>query len=92
MSQIMLWPEGKGPKTQTDAPKRGKHYVEPRGYAAPPGTGPEGETCGTCQHHVINRMSKNYHKCELAEHRWTGGRGSDILVRSPACRHWERET
>lgn len=26
----------------------GKNYVRPAGYAAMPGTGPEGETCGSC--------------------------------------------
>lgn len=59
------------------------------GYAAPPGTGPAGETCATCTHHVIKRMAKNYHKCRLAKHLWTGGTKSDIRVRSPACSMWE---
>lgn len=69
---------------------RGKHYVEPRGYAAPPGTGPAGETCGSCRHYVVKRMAKTYPKCELARHGWTGGRKSDILVRAAACRFWEK--
>ena len=72
--------------------RRGKHYVEPRGYAAKPGSGPVGETCGSCIHHGVKRMSKSYHKCELAAAIWTGGRGSDILVRSPACSKWEKIT
>lgn len=57
----------------------------PRGYAALPGTGPDGETCGTCKHHVIRRYAKNYHKCELMSTCWTGGGATDIRVRSPAC-------
>lgn len=69
--------------------KRGKHYVEPRGYYAPPGTGPEGETCKTCKHHVVRQYSKRYHKCALAQARWTGGRSSDILTRAHACKGWE---
>lgn len=69
-------------------PERGKHYVQPRGYAAPPGTGPKGETCGSCAHHCALRYAKNYHKCGLNRARWTGGRGTDILVRSPACSKW----
>lgn len=85
-SQIMFWPKGKEPAV---SPKRGKHYVEPRGYAAAPGTGPEGETCGSCKHHAIRRFAKDYHKCALMEAKWTGGRGSDILVRAPACKCWE---
>ena len=62
---------------------------QPRGYAAPPGTGPEGETCKTCRHLFRNEMSKTYLKCGKAQHKWTGGRASDILARAPACREWE---
>ncbi len=73
---------------------RGKHYVQPRGYVCPPGSGPEGETCGTCKH--ANRQSnysenKSWIKCGLNRTRWTGGRGTDILARSPACRKWEAD-
>jgi hypothetical protein len=70
---------------------RGKHYIEPRGYVRPPGTGPQGETCGSCKHLVHKRMGKLYPKCRLASAIWTGGRGSDVLVRSPACDRWEAE-
>ena len=59
-----------------------------RGYAAPPGTGPQGETCGTCRHIYRNRMAKTYLKCELMKAVWTGGPGTDILSRAPACREW----
>ena len=69
---------------------RGKHYIQLRGYADHPGTGPKGETCGSCSHHVISSMGKQYHKCDLARAKWTGGRGSDILVRAEACSKWER--
>lgn len=70
---------------------RGKHYVQPRGYVQQPGTGPEGETCGSCKHHVGVRLAKTYHKCGLARGIWTGGRGSDIIVKSPACNKWEKQ-
>jgi ribosomal protein L37AE/L43A len=60
-----------------------------KGYAAEPGTGPKGETCGTCKHHVVKRMANRYHKCALVAHLWTGGGATDIKVRSAACRHWE---
>jgi hypothetical protein len=67
--------------------------TRPNGYAAPPGTGPQGETCKSCAHSV--RVNQNtagtYRKCALMRANWTGGPGSDILFRSPACRHWERE-
>lgn len=66
---------------------RGKHYVQQRGYAHFPGTGPEGETCGSCKH--IARFRK-YRKCSLARAVWTGGPGSDILARAAACSKWER--
>lgn len=68
---------------------RGKHYVQPRGYAHFPGTGPAGETCGSCKYNV---SFGRWHKCELARAIWTGGRGSDILVRAAACSKWESET
>ena len=69
----------------------GRRDPTPAGYAAPPGTGPEGERCGTCRFHVINRLAKKYHKCGLMRARWTGGRKTDILLRSPACKLWERD-
>ena len=61
----------------------------PKGYAAAPGTGPAGETCGTCRFHVIVRYANKYHKCEKMRMKWTGGAGSDIRVRSPACWFWK---
>lgn len=67
------------------AQQRGKHYVQPRGYYYHPGTGPAGETCGSCAH-IIGRR---YKKCSLNQARWTHGRGTDILARSPACKYWE---
>lgn len=67
--------------------------TRPNGYAAPPGTGPAGERCGTCEHaRLVNSGTANtYRKCALMRANWTGGPGSDILFRSPACRFWERE-
>lgn len=62
----------------------------PKGYAATPGTGPAGETCGSCAHHAIVTHAKRYHKCGLMRQIWTGGKGTDILVRSPACAQWQR--
>lgn len=61
-----------------------------RGYAGIPGTGPNGETCGSCKHHVVREYSKRYHKCDLMRARWTGGAGTDIKVRAPACKRWEK--
>lgn len=69
---------------------RGKHYVEPRGYAAPPGTGPTGETCKTCKHIYRNQQAKVYLKCALTRACWTGGGKTDIRARAPACSKWEK--
>lgn len=64
-----------------------------KGYAAIPGTGPEGETCRSCKHSVIKGgTAKNYYKCALMRNLWTGGQGTDILLRSPACRRWEKDS
>lgn len=68
--------------------QRGKHYIEPRGYAYHPGTGPEGETCGSCR---FDEKHRRWHKCghEFARRKHTSSRGSDILARAPACKYWE---
>lgn len=84
---------GEIPKAAVE-PARGKHYTKPRGYVAPPGTGPVGETCGSCKHVVrcVNgNRNKSWLKCLLNEGRWTNGRGSDVLAGSPACSEWEKE-
>lgn len=61
------------------------------GYAASPGTGPKDQTCKTCKHSIGcgNRGKKIFYKCELRRHYWTCGYGTDILLKSPACRFWE---
>jgi hypothetical protein len=72
---------------------RGKHYVKPNGYAAPPGSGPKEKTCKDCGHYC--RVASNYlgrrrfPKCGLNRANWTGGRGSDILAGAPACLHFK---
>lgn len=58
------------------------------GHAAPPGTGPTGETCKTCQHLIRKQMSKTYLKCGLMRAKWTGGGGTDVRAGDPACRKW----
>lgn len=61
----------------------------PRGHAAIPGTGPEGETCRTCRHLERRELAKTYLKCGLMQSYWTGGGGSDVRAKDPACRRWE---
>lgn len=60
----------------------------PKGYAAPPGSGPAGEFCRTCKHsYTRNSGGGTYRKCELVKA--TKGPGSDIVLKSPACSRWE---
>ncbi len=61
----------------------------PAGYAAPPGTGPHGESCKSCANLFRNRQGKVYLKCKLMEYKWTGGRKTDVLASAPACREWQ---
>lgn len=63
----------------------------PQGYAALPGSGPEGKTCRDCQHKLTlsNTGNKTWIKCELMRAAWTHGPGSDIRAGSPACRRFE---
>jgi hypothetical protein len=58
------------------------------GHVAPPGTGPDGETCKTCEHLVRKQMAKTYLKCGLNRAKWTGGGGTDVRAGDPACRQW----
>ena len=64
--------------------------AERTGHIAPPGTGPEGETCGSCKHLVRKSLAKVYRKCGLNEANWTGGPGTDIRCKDAACKFWER--
>lgn len=69
---------------------RGKHYVQPRGGADRPGTGPKGETCGSCEHMVRTGGGHDrYPKCLLTRAAWTHGPRTDVRVRWPACSKWE---
>jgi hypothetical protein len=75
-----------------EAKPRGKHYIEPRGYAAKPGTGPEGESCKSCRHSIhAGTGGKRFPKCELMLACWTSSRRTDILMGAAACSKWERD-
>lgn len=69
-----------------------RHKPRKTGFAAPPGSGPAGETCGTCANLVRHRMAKTYLKCYLSREDWTGGPGTDIKSRAPACRYFASKT
>jgi hypothetical protein len=55
----------------------------------PPGSGPAGETCGSCRHCARIRRAKTYLKCELMRFQWTSGAATDIRAKWPACKAWE---
>lgn len=65
------------------------------GYAAAPGSGPSGETCGSCRHYVsVQSGARRWPKCLLMKGAyrgkyWTRGPGSDIKKKAPACARWE---
>lgn len=62
------------------------------GYAARLATGPKGQRCGTCKFAMkVTSKGRTSHKCELAAAAWTHGEDSDISLRAPACRLWERK-
>jgi hypothetical protein len=68
-------------------PKRPKKS----GHAAPPGTGPAGETCGSCEHYCRTGMNRVYRKCGKIQALWTHGPGTDIRKKDAACAYWEKE-
>ncbi len=67
----------------------GPHGERSRTSAALPGSGPSGESCGSCGHLVRREMARVYLKCGLMRAHWTRGPGSDIRARAPACRNWK---
>lgn len=72
----------------TGAPEKPRRKSKKNGYAATPGTGPDGESCKTCNHKTYHECVKRYYKCDLIN--WGNGAGTDILLRSPACHRWEK--
>lgn len=68
--------------------KRLRAGTTPKGYAALPGSGPAGETCGSCAHVVRRQMARTYLKCGLMRRGWTRGAASDVRAKAPACSRW----
>lgn len=68
------------------ATKRKRKPTPPKGGAHRAGSGPAGETCGTCANAA--RFGR-YAKCKLVRGRWTNGPGTDIRLRWPACSGWQ---
>lgn len=70
------------------------------GYAADPGTGPAGQTCGSCRHSI---KRGKFWKCKLAAKvkvlpngsrigDWSRCISSDIRLKSPACKLWTSDS
>lgn len=76
------------------AQSTGRLYTpKPNGYAAQPGTGPEGETCGTCTHcRQRTARGKHYYKCGRMLAAWNRDRSTDVLLKSPACSRFDAGT
>jgi hypothetical protein len=73
-------------------PESQRYAVKRRGHAGRPGTGPAGETCGTCASYTRKHTYRRaYRKCALAEASWSSGPGSDIRKRDPACGFWSKQ-
>lgn len=68
------------------------HTVLPgKGYAASPGSGPKGESCGSCANcrRYRNRSGGSaYNKCTLVSKPWD--KNTDIRLDAPACLHWKK--
>ena len=86
---VDLFDLANGPMLSPEQRKKLQDKPKKSGHAAPPGTGPSGETCGSCKSLFRNRMQKTYLKCELMRAQWTGGAGTDIRARDAACKKWE---
>ncbi len=72
-----------------DVPDTPPRFKPDRAHPAPPGTGPAGQTCGTCAacwHCPTTR--RRYYKCNLMPH--SNGPATDIALKTPACRHFTR--
>lgn len=64
---------------------------KPKGYFAAPGSGPKGETCGSCAHSYSTKSGsgRSFRKCELVRH--TFGPGTDIVLKTAACQGWKQK-
>lgn len=77
--QLMVLPE---------SPRQRATNGRKHGHAAVPGTGPEGETCGSCAFLERQKYANTYMKCRLMRVYWTQSEATDVRARDPACRRW----
>ncbi|WP_431281635.1 hypothetical protein ACQW02_19815 [Humitalea sp. 24SJ18S-53] len=59
------------------------------GHASLPGTGPAGQSCGTCAHLVrVSGNRRDHAKCGHRAGKNTRSATTDIRLSHPACRCW----
>lgn len=81
---------GEQPPAVIEQERVKKLKYTPNGYAAPPGTGPDGKTCKDCAHYTHGGVGRrSYPKCDLMKKHWTRSYGTDIRAGSPACRRFQ---
>ncbi len=62
------------------------------GHAGLPGTGPDGETCGSCKWARRQPGTQNtYYKCGHERGSVTSGAATDIRLKDAACEYWLAE-
>jgi hypothetical protein len=58
-----------------------------RAHPYPPGSGPAGQSCGTCIKCVKRQFANNHYKCRVMMRFWADG--TDVRLKDPACKSWE---
>jgi hypothetical protein len=69
----------------------GSAYVRrDRAHPYAPGSGPTGQTCGTCAKCIQRReYRRNFYKCRVMQKSWSRGPSTDIRLKDKACLAWE---
>jgi hypothetical protein len=65
-----------------------KHPLD-RAHPYPPGSGPPGQSCGTCAKLRARTFNRTYFKCNVLKKFWSAGRATDVRKKDPACICWE---
>ncbi len=75
-----------------DDPFNGTKHPKRPSTPALIGSGPAGETCGTCRHRsLVQHHDRFYQKCDLMRPHWTHGEATNIKAAWSACRLWAKE-
>lgn len=63
-------------------------FAPMRGHASAPGTGPVGETCGSCRHRHPTDSSYRTWTCDAVS-KFSADRGTPISQHEKACGRWQ---